>query len=442
MATFLPKRLTREEVTDLPISDGQFIIETDQGVNNKIYVDTETNRIAVGGGAGTEDPQFIGEVVINADENGKQAISMGRKADTTIGVGSSAMGNDAEAIGNYSHAEGQAISRGTGSHAEGNKTTASGAYSHSEGYSDNKVSVETISKNNDGIISDWNNDTYKFSLAKGGHSHAEGSNTLALNLYSHSEGYQTISSGGFSHSEGFKTIASGDGSHAEGYTNESIGIGSHAEGSNTKAVKNYSHSEGIGTTTSTEGQTVCGKYNIGNQNAMFIVGCGDDEDQRANGLEVLKNGNVHIMNDSVIDNDARIEGNIILGGEIQQEPKEWHDLLSISSDFNNTLFGLASSNEILYRKNGNTVEISLRVLTTGSGSSSSTNKILKLPSSLIPNKTLFFSGASGTSIYNTSKIFEIRGKDNFSTESKQGDIEINSSLSNGDKLAVYMIYNI
>ena len=96
------------------------------------------------------------------DPVGTGSFSMNRKADTVIG---------------------------SGSHAEGNNTTASGDYSHAEGQ-----------------------DT----TASGTHSHAEGYNTTASGRFSHVEGYNTTASGESSHAEGSWTIASGSDSHAEG----------------------------------------------------------------------------------------------------------------------------------------------------------------------------------------------------------------------------------
>ena len=63
-------------------------------------------------------------------------ISWGRKADTTIGKRSVALGESVEASGKYSHVEGfGTTASGNCSHTEGNNTKASGGYSHAEGNS-------------------------------------------------------------------------------------------------------------------------------------------------------------------------------------------------------------------------------------------------------------------------------------------------------------------
>ena len=61
-------------------------------------------------------------------------LSMGRKANTTVGSNSVAIGTNVEASGMVSYAEGlNSISNGVASHAQGMKTTSSGQGSHSEG---------------------------------------------------------------------------------------------------------------------------------------------------------------------------------------------------------------------------------------------------------------------------------------------------------------------
>ena len=65
---------------------------------------------------------------------GVGSLSIGRKADTTIGENSIAIGYNVEASGRYSHAEGQSTTAsGDYSHAEGDKTTAYGDYQHVQG---------------------------------------------------------------------------------------------------------------------------------------------------------------------------------------------------------------------------------------------------------------------------------------------------------------------
>lgn len=74
--------------------------------------------------------------------------------------------------------------------------------------------------------------------------HAEGISTLAVGDYSHAEGGSVEAIGNSSHAEGTSTQAIGEGSHAEGNTTEAIGIYSHAEGFSSQAIGIYSHAEG------------------------------------------------------------------------------------------------------------------------------------------------------------------------------------------------------
>ena len=53
MASITLKRGTREEIENTSVSDGQLLIETDQGSYNKIYIDTENNERVVAGGGGS-----------------------------------------------------------------------------------------------------------------------------------------------------------------------------------------------------------------------------------------------------------------------------------------------------------------------------------------------------------------------------------------------------
>lgn len=52
MASFAPIRGTRAQIGTTPIVDGQFLVETNQGANNRIYLDTGSTRSIVGGGTG------------------------------------------------------------------------------------------------------------------------------------------------------------------------------------------------------------------------------------------------------------------------------------------------------------------------------------------------------------------------------------------------------
>lgn len=171
-------------------------------------------------------------------------ISWGRKADTTIGEQSVALGVNVEASG-------------VNSHAEGSNTKASGSCSHAEG---------------------------RITTASGYASHAEGMVSTASGQYCHTEGYGTISKGDATHAEGRGTTASGFSTHAEGSNTTASGMHAHAEGNNTKAGGVYSHAEGSNTEAKGNTQHVQGKYNVIDESNKYahIVGGGTSNDKRKN----------------------------------------------------------------------------------------------------------------------------------------------------------------
>lgn len=121
---------------------------------------------------------------------GTGSFSLNRKANTTIGENSVALGSNTTASGRASL-------------AEGIDTKASGFCSHAEG-----------------------GDT----IASGGGSHAEGGGTTASGIDSHAEGTDTTASGGSSHAEGNKTKAKGYNSHAQGDHTIAHGASQHVFG--------------------------------------------------------------------------------------------------------------------------------------------------------------------------------------------------------------------
>lgn len=105
----------------------------------------------------------------------KNSISLGRKLNTKIGLGSTAFGSYIEASG-------------ASSHAEGFSTKASGESSHAEG---------------------------SYTLASGENSHAEGDNTAASGENSHAEGYYTKASSNNQHVQGKFNIEDSSNTYAD-----------------------------------------------------------------------------------------------------------------------------------------------------------------------------------------------------------------------------------
>ena len=255
---------------------------------------------------------------------GDTTINVGRKADTTVGLYSTAEGNSTTASGD-------------GSHAEGYNTTASGKYSHAEGSNYTPSGTEVWSDRTI-PISDVNY-TISSSTAYGTNSHAEGTQSFTYGYSSHAEGYKTTASGPYSHAEGHEITADGIASHAEGFNTTASGNSSHAEGSDTTASADSSHAEGSDTTASgasshaggsfsvssgkcsfAHGNTVkatntneiaFGKYNTSNKNTLFSIGDGTNEENTHNAFEVTSEGaRVHdqvIVTTKSGFNDIRIE---------------------------------------------------------------------------------------------------------------------------------------
>ena len=266
-------------------TEGKLLSEKLDDVDSDISnLSTKLEQVGSGGGgsddtkAPKENPVFTG------------AISLGRKASSTSGTNSVAVGYDVTASGSYSHAEGNASeASGESSHAEGEGTVASGSYSHAEGRS---------------------------SIASESYSHAEGYNSEASGKYSHAEGSQSEASGKYSHSEGLTTTARGDCSHAEGNSSVASGESSHAEGEETVASGYCSHTEGLSTTasdfishaegyhtTALRGQHVIGHYNNtttateGTQSgtsggSAFVIGNGTNG-SASNGVRVTYEGKAY-----------------------------------------------------------------------------------------------------------------------------------------------------
>ena len=222
--------------------------------------------------------------------HGNGTITLGENShaegNSTVAQGenSHAEGLRTTAIGPKSHAEGEyTIASGNSSHAEGGYTTADGPGSHAEGVSTTALGHCSHAEGEQ-------------TTAKGANSHAEGYLTKAIGGCSHTEGGWTTTNGQLSHAEGAETEAEGDYSHAEGYLTIAKGEYSHTEGNNTNAQGPYSHAEGIGTKTNPNigGQHVEGLYNYVETDAIKVIGCGTDDEQRCNAVEVKQNGDVYI----------------------------------------------------------------------------------------------------------------------------------------------------
>ena len=176
------------------------------------------------------------------------AVSVGRKAGTTIGERSFAFGHDVTASGADSYATGvETIASGEQSHTEGNGTQATNGLTHAEGFQ---------------------------TIASGGQSHAEGCYSVAGHWQAHAEGHSTTANNYQAHAEGYHTTASGIASHAEGYYTTASNYASHVSGKFNKTM-----------TTGASSGTQVGD--------AFVIGNGIDSNNYSNALRVTYDGYVY-----------------------------------------------------------------------------------------------------------------------------------------------------
>ena len=178
------------------------------------------------------------------------SISMGRKANTTVGTSSTALGSDVEASGNYSHAEGQ-------------RTAATNSYGHSEGYG---------------------------TEASGHTSHAEGSATKATGNYSHTEGYATRAAVTYMHASGVYNESYETYPEWVAGTSYNVGdkvsrssAGFQCKTANADATFNVSNWDSL----PTNGETI------------FVVGNGTDSSHRSDAFKLDWEGNGEFQGDVV-----------------------------------------------------------------------------------------------------------------------------------------------
>jgi len=193
MAIFKPYKVEDNQLSSLPVTEGQFIVTTD---TKKIYLDKDSsNRIEI---AGTE----INDNLVNGSATG-----------SLRGIGT-LVENDNYTIGDYAFVEGQdSKAEGYGAHAEGIQTTAGNTATHAEGYGAKAIGARSHAEG-------------YYSQANGANGHAEGASTRADGSHSHAEGNSTKALDYATHAEGSYSIAlCGEGAHAEGYgdTNTSFG---------------------------------------------------------------------------------------------------------------------------------------------------------------------------------------------------------------------------
>lgn len=258
---------------------------------------------------------------------GTGSFSLNRRANTTIGNNSVAIGIDTTASGNASYAEGYSViadghashaegygseAYGRGSHAEGANTIAKGNFSHTEGCRIDNVSgyitgvantttyTVTVNEGEDldsllayvaigrqiicngnkaSIVSyDTDNNTITLDKTLSENTNLENIemtlivSTIASNDGAHAEGCSTVANEEYSHAEGYLTTASGTTSHAEGRFTIASGGVSHAEGQSTTASGPSSHTEGVDTIASGYWSHAEGYHTVASRRGQHVQG--------------------------------------------------------------------------------------------------------------------------------------------------------------------------
>ena len=277
----------------------------------------------------------------HAEGNGTYAIADAAHAEGhktyAEGTGAHAEGTQTRAKGMHTHTEGvKTVANAKYSHAEGNTTETQGVYSHSEGLKTTAAgegshiegtnyytfmegynmyapeinatelsSIEDIKVFKNTSVAVFNKPLiekvwavpnkytgkapeWRFGIAAGKYSHAEGENTLALGQSTHVEGHLNIADNIGSHAEGIGVEARGKQSHAEGSDTQTQGVAAHSEGCGAVASGKGSHAEGI---YSNAGGYIINDSGIsGGSDASYIMG--DIQSDSEEGLIIkLKNGN-------------------------------------------------------------------------------------------------------------------------------------------------------
>ena len=83
--------------------------------------------------------------------------------------------------------------------------------------------------------------------------------------------------------------------------------------------KKYQAAFGKFTSVNGEAQFVCGKYNAEEEDALFIVGCGSNENDRRNAIVVKADGSVSILNNVLFANPVEFDSRVLLKGPVRFE---------------------------------------------------------------------------------------------------------------------------
>ncbi|MEK9656803.1 MAG: tail fiber domain-containing protein, partial [bacterium] len=271
--------------------------ENGLSVNNMLYVDTLAPYSDLGTTLNLS--HFKSLVLGDARVFGNYSTAWGQDTHA-IGTLSTAFGYGTWATGNYSTAWGQDThSIGTHSTAFGYGTWATGNYSTAWGQDTHAIGTHSTAFGygtwaTEYYSTAWGQDTHAIGIL----STAFGYDTWATGNYSTAWGNNNKASNDNATAFGWRTLASGSRSTAFGHDTLAQGWQSTAFGQNTIAQGSQSTALGLGTHALWDNSMVVGQYNITENlsisgNPVFVVGGGEDEDNRYNVMEVFATGNGH-----------------------------------------------------------------------------------------------------------------------------------------------------
>lgn len=183
-------------------------------------------------------------------------------------------GKAAFRVGNVSGTQWNKDSIGTYSFAAGRNTRAIGEHSFAMGFN-SRASGAT-------------------SMAVGFNAVASGGGGIALGVGAAASNVSSVAIGENAKSAGIYSVAIGFYADARGYASHAFGVDALAKG--TAASAHGAHTQANGAASTVVGiynDTIVGQQSLVNSNTpLFVVGNGDDFDERSNAITILKNGNI------------------------------------------------------------------------------------------------------------------------------------------------------
>ena len=231
-----------------------------------------------------------------AKDRGSVALGI---ANESWGAGASAMGDHTKALSNFSHSFGKETVAGVSKY-DGECATAFGKGTQATGEN---------------------------SFAGGKGSKATNKHSFAFGLGANAEGFAGTAFGEYTHATGADSLAVGRQSQATG--NQSVALGFNSEATSTFSVAIGNNAKATGW-----GQVAVGNYNDPSVNkALFMVGNGDNMDNRKNAFTVLWDGRAKVQTAPKDNDDVVRKGDLTGGTKLyKHQVKAFHNHDNTYSD--------------------------------------------------------------------------------------------------------------